>query len=458
MIPPVAGSHRQCEECHQELTSVGGRKGEPGTVFASHWYCDRCWSSWETISQKTAAELRSQRLLSQREPLRQALSLAAGELSVSGQSLPRHWQRLLGSRSSWKCAAGEWRESFDQVSHEMDIRSMADSLRPRVQRLWNEVLPQLQHGGSSSSGSGVKERLDGFESYFSTLASSGEFRELWAGLHGPRGPFVLPSCDLVRNALSLHDVVHGLAAPVDPRHKRRKPCETALTLTDGGDFRCPVGLPPVRTVEELLQVLQYGTVFLNTASLHWRSAAEICLAASSVLHFPANINIYVTGRGRKVSTDVHTDNHDVLILHTEGAKHWRVYAPPARAEGLAHPLYRGKNEDKLDDSELGEPLIDVVLRPGEVLFVPMGFPHATSTLDTGDSEVSVHMTLGISTADYDFSLGGLRKALLQDLAQDAKLDEPQVPDEAFWRLLSPIPVGNPVAPAQVFGVANHRQS
>ena len=131
----------------------------------------------------------------------------------------------------------------------------------------------------------------------------------------------------------------------------------------------------------------------------------------------------------------------MLIFHTQGAKRWRVYAPPARASRVntAHPLYRGKNEDRLLEDELGELLLDVILQPGQVLFVPMGFPHATGTAGTGD-EVSVHLTLGLSTADYDFCWGGLRKSLLQNLGQTPS-PEDVLSDRLWWRLLSPLPVG-----------------
>ena len=274
-----------------------------------------------------------------------------------------------------------------------------------------------------------------------------DFASFWVGDH--RAPFLLPGSASVRAALSLQDVVHGLSAPVGCG--RRKPCETALTLTDGADFRCPIGLPRIGAVRELMEVLEYGTVFMNTASLHWKSLAQACLAASSVLHFPTNINVYVTGPGRRVSTDVHTDNHDVLILQTEGAKHWLVYPPPRRRSGAAHPLYRGKGEDHLQPEELGAPLLDVVLQPGEVLFVPMGFPHATSTADAAchGEAPSVHLTLGISAADYDFCFGGLCRGLLERLDEAEGLDEASLPDAAFWDLWSPVPVGS-LLPDEVF--------
>eukprot|EP00928_Gymnodinium_smaydae_P087077 TRINITY_DN71413_c0_g1_i1.p1 TRINITY_DN71413_c0_g1~~TRINITY_DN71413_c0_g1_i1.p1 ORF type:complete len:624 (-),score=44.80 TRINITY_DN71413_c0_g1_i1:10-1788(-) len=305
------------------------------------------------------------------------------------------------------------------------IRALSSTLLPRLRCLWGEVSAAVDTG----------RQLD-VSALLRSLAESRSFRELWAGQD--RGPFLLPAVDSIRGILTFDDIVKGLAATASAG--RGVPCEAALTLTDGGAFRCPLSLPPIQTASEFQAVLEYGTVFMNMAALHWTACAAICLEASIALQFPTNINVYVTGPGRSVSTDVHTDNHDVLVLHTQGSKRWRVYAPPQRRKGTAHPLYRGKHEDRLKDSELGEPLVDVVLRAGEMLFIPMGFPHSTGT-EHADDNYSVHLTLGISTADYGFCIGDLARALLKRLGQDGCIDDESLSDTAFWPFMSPMPVG-----------------
>eukprot|EP00933_Yihiella_yeosuensis_P037229 TRINITY_DN31103_c0_g1_i1.p1 TRINITY_DN31103_c0_g1~~TRINITY_DN31103_c0_g1_i1.p1 ORF type:complete len:703 (-),score=101.71 TRINITY_DN31103_c0_g1_i1:134-2158(-) len=430
----MAVESKRCDDCY-EVTLVG-RAGDIGTEFASHWYCERCWKSWNSESLASSRDGKrvqdsSANLLRAQTALCRSLEFAAERDDDNGAVLFGSWRRFVFASEGGHQRPKPHSREYSHGRKLNATESIADALKPQLYRLWDDVLHRILQLPKSSS-------VHNFECYFSTLASSGAFRELWAGTQ--RGPFLLPSTDLIKGSLSLSDVLHGLS--MRPTNGlQRKPCEMALTLTDGDDFRCPIGLPPISNVHELLQVLQYGTVFLNTASLHWRCLAEICLAASSVLQFPTNINVYITGRGRRVSTDVHTDNHDVLILHTEGAKRWQVFEPPLRRSGMAHPLYRGKNEDKLESSELGEPLLDVVLRPGEVLFVPMGFPHATSTIDTGETDVSVHVTLGLSTADYGLCLGGLRQSLLEHLGQESKLNEPYLNDNVFWKLWCPVPVG-----------------
>ena len=103
----------------------------------------------------------------------------------------------------------------------------------------------------------------------------------------------------------------------------------------------------------------------------------------------------------------HTDRQDVIVFQTQGAKRWRVYAPPKRQK-KKDPLNRGKAGDVLSfEEELDDqPLIDTVLRAGDILYVPTGFPHTTDTCTVVDSDVSsddmfedtsVHLTMGLDT-------------------------------------------------------------
>ena len=182
-------------------------------------------------------------------------------------------------------------------------------------------------------------------------------------------------------ALKLEDIADGLA--VANRVGEKIPAAIGLLLPSPGIDETYINsqLPPVTCRADLEELLGFGTIFLNAASKHWRSLARICQEAGVAFAFPANINVYITAPGRRASTRPHADHHDVLILQSEGCKRWQVFAPPqACSERFQkHPLYRGKGDDVLSKEELGEALLDVTLRPGECLFIPSGFPHATST-------------------------------------------------------------------------------
>ncbi|CAN0474829.1 unnamed protein product, partial [Discosporangium mesarthrocarpum] len=92
----------------------------------------------------------------------------------------------------------------------------------------------------------------------------------------------------------------------------------------------------------------------------------------------------------------------------QGRKRWRVYSPPPpSARPKADPLARGKGNDVLSLEELqsyGPPLLDVVVAPGQMLYVPTGFPHTTDTVtrieleESGEAaSPSVHLTMGVDS-------------------------------------------------------------
>lgn len=86
------------------------------------------------------------------------------------------------------------------------------------------------------------------------------------------------------------------------------------------------------------------------------------------------------------------------MLQVEGSKRWRLHA--ARAELAIAGLERGKGRSPaatVTGKELGKPLMDVTLRQGDLLYVPRGMIHHTSTAVTGETGYSLHMTLGLES-------------------------------------------------------------
>ena len=86
----------------------------------------------------------------------------------------------------------------------------------------------------------------------------------------------------------------------------------------------------------------------------------------------------------------HWDDVEVFVLQVEGAKSWKVWGWEPRAggpggerrrrgggEGTGAPLASSPSGD-LDERSLGEPALEVVLRPGDVLYLPRGTVHAAA--------------------------------------------------------------------------------
>jgi ribosomal protein L16 Arg81 hydroxylase len=76
----------------------------------------------------------------------------------------------------------------------------------------------------------------------------------------------------------------------------------------------------------------------------------------------------------------HHDPVDLFIVQTEGTKRWRLWNSPAERQGKA-VSYTAE--------ELGEPAVEVLLEPGDVLYLPYDTPHAAAAED----KVSVHLSI-----------------------------------------------------------------
>eukprot|EP00984_Skeletonema_dohrnii_P000072 scaffold23_cov101-Skeletonema_dohrnii-CCMP3373.AAC.7 len=97
----------------------------------------------------------------------------------------------------------------------------------------------------------------------------------------------------------------------------------------------------------------------------------------------------------------HYDDVDVFILQLEGYKRWRVYAPLNKRETLPRESSRDYTEKEMEDNMAGEEM-DVVLGPGDVLYLPRGWIHQAETvsrpsgapkMDGVKDDHSLHLTV-----------------------------------------------------------------
>lgn len=110
-------------------------------------------------------------------------------------------------------------------------------------------------------------------------------------------------------------------------------------------------------------------------------------------------NVYLTPPGASQGFAPHYDDIEAFILQLEGCKHWKVYAPLNKRETLA----RTSSPDYTEEDLKGvEPVLDVVLKPGDVLYMPRGWIHQACT--TPGKQHSLHLTISAmqqwSWADY----------------------------------------------------------
>ena len=108
---------------------------------------------------------------------------------------------------------------------------------------------------------------------------------------------------------------------------------------------------------------------------------------------------------QSVSLKPHYDTHDVFVLQTDGAKHWKVHACPQPT-----PLV-GSEPPLLSETELPALLHDVQLEAGDLMYLPRGFVHHANTADV----FSLHVTIGVYPVQWvDLLTEALKALSLED--------------------------------------------
>lgn len=210
------------------------------------------------------------------------------------------------------------------------------------------------------------------------------------------------------------------------------------------------------TFSDVQAALQQGTVILNAAGAHIPRLAAPTLASVDATHLPCALNLYVTAPDLRTSAPPHTDAQDVVVVQTQGRKQWQVYAPFFDEAATECSVFaRGKGSDALPLYKLqekGELLVSAVLEPGDVLFIPAGFPHTTSTVVSGGAadaaaavDPSVHLTLGLDHHIWELDYVSARRLALRRKGIADVLEYPSgvnsLPEELRKSLLAELPLG-----------------
>ena len=157
-----------------------------------------------------------------------------------------------------------------------------------------------------------------------------------------------------------------------------------------------------------------ATMVLQALHRTWPPLVEFAQNLSAELGHPVQVNAYVTPP-QSQGFSAHYDVHDVFVLQVEGSKRWLVRRPVHPA-----PLRDQPWTDRADDvrrAAEADPLLDVVLRPGDCLYLPRGFLHAATAL----GGVSTHLTVGVHTWTRYAIAEEVVSVVLAELAGDEEL-------------------------------------
>ncbi|MBT2499361.1 cupin-like domain-containing protein [Agromyces sp. ISL-38] len=183
----------------------------------------------------------------------------------------------------------------------------------------------------------------------------------------------------------------------------------ASAYTASGGFGAEIA-DQVSSDKVLAEFAGGATIVLQGLHRLWPPIIDFTRELIDDIGHPAQVNAYVTPPSSQ-GFDPHYDTHDVFVLQISGEKHWRIHAPV-----LVDPLRTqpwDQHRAAVARAATHEPVIDVVLRPGDAVYLPRGWIHSATALGA----TSVHLTVGMSA----YTRADIVDALLEQVADNAAL-------------------------------------
>ncbi|KAI3827644.1 hypothetical protein L1987_01724 [Smallanthus sonchifolius] len=139
------------------------------------------------------------------------------------------------------------------------------------------------------------------------------------------------------------------------------------------------------------------TFALRGMEFRFKDIAAVSEGLTSLFGQPSTgVNMYLTP---PISQGLvrHRDDHCVLVCQIRGVKRWKIFPNPC-------PRLPRLYENVDLEGEIADEIIDLyeefILREGDILYIPRGFPHEACTIidddeTNGNAEFSLHLTLAI---------------------------------------------------------------
>ncbi|WP_446214173.1 cupin domain-containing protein [Micromonospora sp. IBSANI012] len=141
--------------------------------------------------------------------------------------------------------------------------------------------------------------------------------------------------------------------------------------------------------EKMLELYASGaTLVLQGLHRTWPALVDFARDLGAALSQPLQVNAYLTPAGSQ-GFATHYDTHDVFVLQVDGRKHWRIH-PPVLPDPLEQQPWGGRADEVAATAD-GPAALDVVLAPGDALYLPRGWLHSAQAQESS----SLHLTVGI---------------------------------------------------------------
>jgi hypothetical protein len=130
------------------------------------------------------------------------------------------------------------------------------------------------------------------------------------------------------------------------------------------------------------RVLESGdSVLIGDFARGWLPLGRLVREVEAILLNPVAASLFLSPANAR-GFPIHFDTYDTMVLQISGTKDWTVYPPTI-------PLPARTQNHRITAGMLGEPALRRTLQPGDLLYMPRGFIHETSTSDAA----SMHITL-----------------------------------------------------------------
>lgn len=193
---------------------------------------------------------------------------------------------------------------------------------------------------------------------------------------------------------------------------------------EGASRHRPARLHPA----ELYDAMHAGrTIRFDAMERSWPPLARLA-AAGRALGGHLRVNMYLTPAASR-GFGIHYDPHDAFVLQVHGAKDWWVWEPePADALPIERTPYlldrQARDGGRVEDP--GEPALETRVEPGDLLYIPRGFPHRAAT---PDGPTSVHLTAALQSR--------YRVDLLAEAVQRLAIDDVELRRALTGRVMDP---------------------
>lgn len=150
-------------------------------------------------------------------------------------------------------------------------------------------------------------------------------------------------------------------------------------------LRADSGCPDM---EKIMSGFRNGdTIILNELQRRFEPIRKLAYDLEETFGHRVRVNMYLTPLNAQ-GFKAHYDSHDVFILQIEGKKLWKIYD-----HSISFPL---EGMDVPYSGPLSSPIHEIILQPGDLLYVPRGLIHEALTKDT----YSLHLTVGIMVCTW----------------------------------------------------------